>query len=312
MSKSKDLDKTIELIKKIKNSHYRNFDTFEKISQVYPFTNELMKQYNDIIDLNDKKVLTVTGSGDQVITSMIRGAKEIDTFDCNKLTYYHLFLKIAAIQSLEFEEFLDFYTFGKEERPKKRKKEHYKKIREYLTKENVIEYWNNFFKNPNDYFSYFFLGACGTPASKEHSIEYLTEEGFQIAKDKVNDNVSFKNADVNILPYIYGDKKYDFINLSNIFNYISNQEAFSKIIESLLNNNTTEDGIILAGYVWNSILEEKLLNYLINNNCSPEIVKIEAIYNPLKFLKKMESFKINKNTHNKQEDLLILCKKKNK
>lgn len=318
MGQNKDLEQTIIFMNRIKkcNAHDRyRFsllnDAFSKISQVYPFTNELMKQYNDLIDFNDKKILTVTGSGDQVISAMMRGASEIDTFDCNKLTYYHLFLKLAAIKALSYEEFLDFYTFGKEEKPQKKKKEHYKKIRDFLVKSDIVNYWDNFFKLSNDYFSYFFLGVCGAPKAKSHAVEYINDEAFNNAKDKIHFNVLFKNIDVNLLPYVY-DKEFDFINLSNIFNYVNDIQFFGFMIDKLLNKNVTDEGSILAGYVWDeSNKEMPLFKVLEKYCCNPEILELESIHRPMRFFVDKDKFSISSDTNIVEKNSIVLCKKKN-
>lgn len=61
-------------------------------------------------DINNGNVLTVCGSGDQVLSSILYGAKKVDTFDSNKLAYYNLKLKLAVLKTLEYEEFINFYS----------------------------------------------------------------------------------------------------------------------------------------------------------------------------------------------------------
>ena len=53
--------------------------TFKKESFIYTYTNEDIKGYLSYFDLQDKNILTVTGSGDHVL-NMLLSVDEIDTF----------------------------------------------------------------------------------------------------------------------------------------------------------------------------------------------------------------------------------------
>lgn len=53
----------------------------------YLWTNENMYLY-DNEDLKDKKVLTVTSSGDHALNAILNGAKNIDSFDINLYSKY--------------------------------------------------------------------------------------------------------------------------------------------------------------------------------------------------------------------------------
>ena len=103
----------------------KEFDYFKKIMSfsskkdlynnyfcwIYPFTNENIKGYYELFDFEDKDILCVTSSGDHVINSIFKGAKNIDAFDQNILSKYYTELKIGAIKTLSLEEFINFFYF---------------------------------------------------------------------------------------------------------------------------------------------------------------------------------------------------------
>ncbi len=61
--------------------------------QVYRNTNENLSKILTHYDMKDKQILSVVASSDQVFSCYYLGAKKVDTFDSNKLTYYYFFLK---------------------------------------------------------------------------------------------------------------------------------------------------------------------------------------------------------------------------
>lgn len=97
-----DIDKSIDMIKN--NISYGNKD----YSPIILFSNENGKAKNNIFNYEGKKVLCPTASGDQYLTAKFYNAKEIITYDINKLTKYITDLKIASIKALDYEEFLLF------------------------------------------------------------------------------------------------------------------------------------------------------------------------------------------------------------
>lgn len=66
--------------------------------RVYYRTNEdLVNMYRDI-DFEDKKVLSVLASSDQVYTARFLGAERVDSFDKNRLTLYYYYLRKWSIK----------------------------------------------------------------------------------------------------------------------------------------------------------------------------------------------------------------------
>ena len=129
--------------------------SFSDTCQMYSLTTENISAYLKKIDLTNKKVLTVTSSGDHMLNMAFQDCKKIDCFDLNKNAYFMQELKIASIKKLDYEEFLDFFTDCErietvpdylsyhrkiEENPNAFNFEQYKLIRENL-KEEIKFYW---------------------------------------------------------------------------------------------------------------------------------------------------------------------------
>ncbi len=272
-----DLEKTVKLlkniknyeIKKIKNEEYEN-TLFSKISPVYPFTNEMMKQYNEHLDLKNKKVLTVTSSSDQAIISMMKGAKKIDTFDCNKLSYYHMFFKLSAIKSLSYENFIKLYTINNKTNITQIQ-EIYENLRKGIDKEDVRIFWDLLIKKYPYLYKYLFMDGICSPDLYE--VDFLEKEKYYKTKEKINLNVTFNLIKVYKLYKL--EEKYDFINLSNIMNYDLNKISYSYLVKHLIDNNLEKNGTILATYEWKDIDSSLEYSALKQANCNPQILKLE-------------------------------------
>lgn len=289
-----DLNQALKMCKNINSNNSINSvmdwakgsNSFSKISQCYQFTNEQLDAYYSQIDLKDKDVLTVCGSGDQVICALLNGAKKVDTFDTNKLTYYYLFLKISAIKALDYIDFLELMNLYCRN---SNRKEYYKNIRDLIPKEDIKMFWDEFFKENEDLFPAFFLGghnnknfthyeAVDNISLNENKsrILYLNEMEFQKAKTKLNNNnISFKNIDLLDVNTDFNNK-YDFINCSNIAFYITDKNELINLFKDIIDNNLNENGAILLNYYWSLINEEYNSSFLDFKALAPEILTLKS------------------------------------
>lgn len=80
-----------------------------KYEGVFLYTTENQEGINDIISYEGKDVVTVAASGDQYLGAVYYGAKKIDLFDINRISYYMACLKIASVRVLDYEEFIMFF-----------------------------------------------------------------------------------------------------------------------------------------------------------------------------------------------------------
>ncbi len=83
----------------------------ERFDSIYPFTTENIAGYMKDLDFTNKKIITVTGSADQIINIILKGATDITTFDINPLTEKNMDLKLAPFSSLDYDDFLKFLLY---------------------------------------------------------------------------------------------------------------------------------------------------------------------------------------------------------
>ena len=96
-----DIEKAREIVK----DRFREDALFNDLSGVYKVTNENMNDENYIRLLQDNdRILSVIGSGDQILNSILGNTYNIDAFDISIFPKHLLFLKIGAIESINYEE----------------------------------------------------------------------------------------------------------------------------------------------------------------------------------------------------------------
>ena len=81
---------------------------FSRTAQIYSFTTENLAGYAQALPFKGAGVLTVSGSGDQIIAAYMNGATEVTGFDINLLSGLFSELKLAAMLGLSFEDFKGF------------------------------------------------------------------------------------------------------------------------------------------------------------------------------------------------------------
>lgn len=236
---------------------YGSFKHLTEYSRIYTFTTENINGYIKYFDLKNKSLLTVGSSGDQILNAFFYGSRDITLYDINPYAKYYVYLKIAAILSLNYIEFQTFFF-----------------------KHGLTEYHNKkMFSNDLfdkiksnlrlfDYESFLFfdeLFSCFKPdiireylfdddeyrnnVIKNFNVYLQTEENYNYLRSVIK-KISFK--------YINGDIFIDSINgaFDNIF--LSNLctttslENLKKLLQKLKSNNLNKNGSILLGYLWNT------------------------------------------------------------
>ena len=98
----------------------KNLDEYHYI---YPFTTENIAGYINEFDLENKRLLTVGSSSDQVINASLKNTKDVTLIDINPYTKYYFYLKVASLRSLNKDE---FYNLIDNDENEKRFKEYFK------------------------------------------------------------------------------------------------------------------------------------------------------------------------------------------
>ena len=105
-----DTDKAIKKALLVRDQTKDRAVFFHECDRVYKGTNENIKSmpYQDALRAKNE-ILSVIGSGDQILNSIFLDVKNIDAYDISVFTNYFLKLKMAAIKTLDYFDYLDFF-----------------------------------------------------------------------------------------------------------------------------------------------------------------------------------------------------------
>jgi hypothetical protein len=202
---------------------------FAKFSKMYAFSTENLSSYFPKIDFKDKKVLTVSGSGDHAICSYLQGAKEVTIFDKNRLSGCFLDLKSSAQSELGFSNFQKFFRdvtnpgFNRSSNENAFDFEIYKSLRNNLSINSQI-----FFDNVYDYFN---------------------NDGFKLRKSKIFiQHEEVINDDDTHRTNLYLKSRWNYYNakrkiagkqsrwilsdIKNLVNHLSDEDVFDVVLLS--------------------------------------------------------------------------------
>lgn len=241
-----DAQEAIKIIQNNTQNTYGHKD-FKGYNPCYKFSNENISEY---YPEKIKNALTVCGSGDQVLCAILNGAQKIDCFDSNPLTYYTMMLKIYLIKNLDYETFLDFYSLSNNTSSQKNI---YNII--HIDNEVVRIFWDEVFKNTPD-IENIFNKNDDKSESLFKGIPYLNKENFYKLKSIIdNCEINFITCDIFEI-FKHFTQEYDFINFSNIFDYLSDISStlkYAKLIIDAKTNHLTNNGTIIVNYSWNKM-----------------------------------------------------------
>lgn len=230
-----------EILNDISNAKYvlKGIE-FPKHSRVYYKSNEDIDGLVKNIDFKDKKVLSVLASGDQVFHFYDRGASEVDLFDINKYTFYYHFIRKWTIEYFD-----RFYPLDDEFSISKVIGDLVKLVKPKSDNEvKALTFWKTFLS----YYSHYDISALfenvGTYGVVVKDLDRL--------KEKINTyDSNFYNIDISQRFDL--DKKYDIVFVSNIYDWIIDDNnsygAFTVYRDNLyrvLNNN----GLVLCSNVF--------------------------------------------------------------
>lgn len=273
--------KKIELAHKIVRGTYHNFGTkehFINTSSIYRFTNEDITSYYHHLE-NKDKVLTVIGSGNQVINGILAGTKNFDCFDISIFPEYYLYLNIAAIIALNKDEYLKYFL--SDDREEVFSYELYKKISFYL-KGEYKKFWDSLYEFNEGIDIYNSLLFRQDFYKMESIIEYnpyLQDKNYEKVKSILKtEPIKIKTMTLDILKTAL-NSKYDLVNLSNILSYYFDKTKIREYISYLKNNfNLTSNGEII-NYFYNMTDEclEEFKKYLNANSYVEEIKRKKLV-----------------------------------
>lgn len=189
------------------------FDKDEKCMPLYLFATEDMRSYYKEYN-NPETFLTIGASGDQLLNAILIGAKKIDVFDSNPLSKRGCALKIAAFKTLSKKDFMKYYC--------KLSLGIFNDFSSSLSEKDSI-YWNALYdiKDSEDIYGKLFVYKRLTSEIIKRINPYLDDENYEKLKSMIDGvEIEYIDAPLYSLPDYLGDRKYDGINLSNIYEYL--------------------------------------------------------------------------------------------
>ena len=233
-----DLLNAINLIEN-EGSYYKDGLMFD---QCYFQTNENIEEYIKYFNIKDGNVLTVTSSADHIFYSILYGAKNIDTFDMNKLAYYVMEYKKSAILSLSLKEYQNFFPVLSIPNNESNyfNYDNYKKISNYLSKDAKVfwDYIYNIYKDEQEKLFKLFIYKHLSRYPNSYSED---EDKYNKLKELIpNVNINFYHCNLTNLDneILKNNNYYDGIILSNIFDWLfDSMECFdTDEIKDIFNN----------------------------------------------------------------------------
>ena len=189
----------------------------ERFNSIYLFTTENIAGYMKDLNLHNKKVITVTGSGDHIINAVLKGARKITTFDVNPLTKYYLDLKLAAIKDLSLDEFKELLLY------ENKNSFAYEVIKKLDMNKESKKFWLDSLEKFNQSGlllrkSALFNTKYFDASRKIKENLYLNEENYAIVKDNLKDvDIEFIEKNIKDLEL---NEEYDYMFLSNVSDYL--------------------------------------------------------------------------------------------
>lgn len=240
-----------DVAQSIVRGNYSNLNgknTFHSESFIYKKTNEKLNEFIDLL-LNKDKVLSVIGSGDQILNTLLTKPSKIDAFDISVFPKFFLKLKIASIKSLSRDEYIKFFfstteTFLDEYYDDL----YFDKIRKELDIE-AEDFWTYLFQYNDWYDIYNSTLFSSESVFEEQAIiqnKYLDNDEYYKLRD-ILQSAQINYIESNLLDLKINDT-YDLIYLSNILEYVKKSAYFDKIDELSVKNK----GIIIS-YIFGEI-----------------------------------------------------------
>lgn len=259
---------------------------FYNVGPLFAFSNEECNAiFNE--DLTNKKVLTITASGDQILHMINCGATDITSFDINIFTKYLARFKVAMIKCFGFKKFnkymndfkniVEGYLYNKGDEffvsvktfISKKENENelninvIKKLKKYLDDDSynfILTFFEIITKNKMLYKDFFYMGTILSNIYSDKKI-YLE------LKSKINDvNIKYIDSEIFELPKNINEK-FDYIYLSNVPQYVKNKEELLKNYFDILNDDGKIvdvlflDNLLTTNYGNNHDIKEKNIGY---------------------------------------------------
>lgn len=218
-------------VKKARIDIFKNF--FSEYSPAYLGTNEDLRNSMQLVPANCNRALTVAASGDHPLFCSLYGAKHVDTFDISYNAKCLMDIKTEAVKNLNHDDYISLIK-NLNQCYDVIKVPHMDKIlnklsvveSEYMCSMNGVQLFNHETWGQDNYYY--------LPAKRE----------YDRLKTIVKTPYNFIMTDISSLSF-YLTESYDFIHLSNIFDYILSPGHQAAILYGLFKHLNIKGKIII-------------------------------------------------------------------
>lgn len=256
----------LTVAQKIVRGSYINFSSkepFIETSSIYRFTNEDITSYFHHLQ-NKKNVLSVIGSGNQILNTILGGTRVVDCFDISIFPEYYLYLQIASVIALSKEDYINYFL--SDDREILFSDDLYDLISDNLVGK-YKEFWDTLYTFDDGIDIYNSLLFRQDVYYRNVEIErnpYLQDDNYEKLKHILKtESIQINPTVTNILNTRF-NKEYDLVNLSNILVYYFGKREY---IDYLKNNfSLTDNGEIINYFYDMSKENEDEFSQLLNPN----------------------------------------------
>ena len=274
---------------------------------MYLFATENLVENYKFLPIKGNSVLTACASGDQVFDMLLYKPKDLIGFDLNPACKHTFNIKIAALKTLNYQEFSSFFD---NKSPDLLDYHLYKKLNSHLALDTKRYFDNLYLENNMDgrkiYDVKFRKRLRGHGCNKYTS----NKMDFMNIRKLIRAHLSFILSDVLELhkEKALKLKKFDLIYLSNIPSYLQKPESFKGDIISYFND-------IVLKNLSKLLKEDGIIAYCEVNSFFDKNDKIPLIVSPkaIKKIKEFGDFKVElkkvKGYYDKRKyDILLILK----
>ena len=193
---------------------------FNQHSRIYKYATENLYAL-DMLDIENKKVLTIAGSGDHLIEFYRRGAQYVTVFDINQNTQNWIDYKLACLN--KYEKLADFITT--------------------LNRQTLVNFTAHIHEHIRTIIPYL---------KDEDSYQYTK----QMLKSKISTYIC---TDITHLRTSINNEKFDIIYLSNIADYshlmFDSEDHVNQFIDVCVRpllNNLNKNGSMVPAYIYDA------------------------------------------------------------
>ena len=232
------------------------YTTYHNSDYILLFTNELMSTY-PVCDLANKKVLSVTSSGDHMLNAILNGTTDITCFDINHFCKYYAALKVAMIKYYKYYDFksniINLFPLTRATNRVENFKRIFDKVKKYLT-EDEIKFFDALIRiHEKDELG---RGILSDNYDDFTHNKYSNEEVYEkLRKRLFKCDIKYYDMDIADLQKSFGENQFDVMYLSNILTYVGWNETqlLSEILKNL--SGVMKDDGIIYGYNFHDFIE---------------------------------------------------------